>query len=172
MGPFRIFKVQNDGELHFVEAVQAFEDAKGRVRELGNVWPGEYVIDNEETGERTFVSTRGETKNLYGPRSTISCIELDRQSVYFSRPCPLHAGPWPARNVTKNSRTRTSAKLPVERETRLHGLLNRKYQKAQNSSVHTAVRTRPTELLICGIAQIKAISVVMRDGLATRLVLP
>jgi hypothetical protein len=60
---FRIFKVQNDGHLHFVEAVHAFDDAKRRVREIGDVWPGEYVIDNEETGERLFVSTRDETKN-------------------------------------------------------------------------------------------------------------
>ena len=61
--PFRIYKVQSDGDLHFVEAIQTFDRAKGRVRELGEVWPGEYVIDNEETGERIFVSTRDETKN-------------------------------------------------------------------------------------------------------------
>jgi hypothetical protein len=61
--PFRIYKVQSDGDLHFVEAVQTFDQAKGRVRELGKLWPGKYVIDNEETGERIFVSTRDETKN-------------------------------------------------------------------------------------------------------------
>jgi hypothetical protein len=55
--------LQSDGDLHFVEAMQTFHDAKGRVRELGEGWPGEYVIDNEETGERVFVSTRDETKN-------------------------------------------------------------------------------------------------------------
>jgi hypothetical protein len=61
--PFRIFKLQSDGELHFVDALQSFHDAKARVRKLGEVWPGEYVIDNEETGERVFVSTRDESKN-------------------------------------------------------------------------------------------------------------
>jgi len=61
--PFRIFKLQSDGGLHFVEAVQTFDDAKGRVRQLGKAWPGEYVIDDEQTGERFFVSTRDETKN-------------------------------------------------------------------------------------------------------------
>jgi len=55
--------VQNDGGLHFVEAMQTFDDAKERVRGLGEVWPGEYVIDNEERGERVFVSTRDERKN-------------------------------------------------------------------------------------------------------------
>jgi hypothetical protein len=43
--------------------MQTFDDARTRVRELGEVWPGEYVIDNEETGERVFVSTRDERKN-------------------------------------------------------------------------------------------------------------
>jgi hypothetical protein len=60
---FRIYKVQSDGDLHFVEVVQSFDDATGRVREVGKLWPGEYVIDNEETGERLFVSSRDETKN-------------------------------------------------------------------------------------------------------------
>jgi hypothetical protein len=55
---FRIFKLQSDGHLHFVESVQTLDDAKGRVRELGAVWPGVYVIDNEETTERVFISTR------------------------------------------------------------------------------------------------------------------
>ena len=61
--PFHIFKLQNDGDLHFVEAVQSFDHAAARVRELGDSWPGEHIIDNEETGERVFVSTRNETKN-------------------------------------------------------------------------------------------------------------
>jgi len=60
---FRIYKVQSDGDLHFAEVVQNFDDATVRVRELGKLWPGEYVIDNEETGERLFVSTRDESKN-------------------------------------------------------------------------------------------------------------
>jgi hypothetical protein len=60
---FRIFKLQRDGDLHFVEAAQTFDGAKGRVRELGSVWPGEYVIDNEETTERVFISTRNGRKN-------------------------------------------------------------------------------------------------------------
>jgi hypothetical protein len=55
--------VQSDGDLHFVEAVQTFEGAKARVRELGKLWPGKYVIENQETGKRVFVNTRDETKN-------------------------------------------------------------------------------------------------------------
>jgi hypothetical protein len=55
--------VQSDGDLHFVEATQTFDDARVRVRELGKLWPGEYGIENVETGERIFVSTRDERKN-------------------------------------------------------------------------------------------------------------
>ena len=46
-----------------MEATQTFDDAKERVRELGAIWPGEYVIDDEEKGERVFISTRDERKN-------------------------------------------------------------------------------------------------------------
>jgi hypothetical protein len=55
--------VQSDGNLHFVEATQSFDEAKKIVSELGEVWPGDYVIDNEETGERLFVNAKGKTKN-------------------------------------------------------------------------------------------------------------
>jgi hypothetical protein len=61
--PFRVFKVQSDGNLHFIEVVQTLDDAKTRVRELGEVWLGQYVIDNEETQERIFVNTRDESEN-------------------------------------------------------------------------------------------------------------
>jgi CheY-like chemotaxis protein len=61
--PFRIYKVQSDGNPHFVEETQTLDAAKERVRELGKHWPGKYVIQNEEPRERVFVSTRDETKN-------------------------------------------------------------------------------------------------------------
>ena len=61
--PFRVYKVQSDGNLHFVEAVQTFDDATTLVKGLGELWPGEYVIENEETGERVIVRTRDERKN-------------------------------------------------------------------------------------------------------------
>ena len=61
--PFRIYKVQDDGDLHFIRVAQTLDDAKERVLELGERWPGDYVIDDEETGERFFVSTRDESKN-------------------------------------------------------------------------------------------------------------
>jgi hypothetical protein len=57
--PFFIYTVQGDGELHFVVAVQTLDDAKERVRELGETWPAEYVIYNEETGELVFVTSKG-----------------------------------------------------------------------------------------------------------------
>src|SRR5437879_8657583 len=53
--PFRIFKLQSDEDLHFIEAHPRLDLARGRVQELGRLWPGEYVIDSE-AGERVFVS--------------------------------------------------------------------------------------------------------------------
>jgi len=60
---FRISKVRDDGSLNFIEAMDTLEDAKTRVRQIGKLWPGDYVIDNEKTGERIFVSTNDATKN-------------------------------------------------------------------------------------------------------------
>jgi thioester reductase-like protein len=53
--PFCIFKLRSDRSLHFVEAVQALDDARARIQTLGDLWPGEYVIQNEETGERISI---------------------------------------------------------------------------------------------------------------------
>jgi hypothetical protein len=61
--PIRIYRVQSDGALQFVQAIQAYDAARARVRELGKLWPGEYVIENAETGERVFVRTRDDRKN-------------------------------------------------------------------------------------------------------------
>lgn len=46
--PFRAFKVQKDGGLHFIKAVETFDDAKECVQALSVLWPGKYVIDNVE----------------------------------------------------------------------------------------------------------------------------
>ena len=43
------------GELQFVEAVQSLQDARQRIEALAELKPGQYVIYNEETGERVSV---------------------------------------------------------------------------------------------------------------------
>jgi hypothetical protein len=60
--PFRVFKVQGDGNLHFVQEAENLEDARERVQSLAELWPGEYIIQNEETGERVSITTGGEPK--------------------------------------------------------------------------------------------------------------
>ena len=60
---FRIYRVQDDGVLQFLQATHTLHDAKKRVRDLGKLWPGEYVIENEATGDRVFVNTGNATKN-------------------------------------------------------------------------------------------------------------
>lgn len=61
--PSCIFKLQSDGGLFFVEAVQTLDAAKVRVQELGSLRPGESVIHDEATGERVFITAGGDTKN-------------------------------------------------------------------------------------------------------------
>jgi len=43
------------GELQFVEAVQSLEDAKQRIEALAESKPGQYIIYNDQTGERVSV---------------------------------------------------------------------------------------------------------------------
>jgi hypothetical protein len=61
--PFRVFKVRGDGSLEFVEEAHNLEDARERVRELARLWPGEYIIQNEETGERVVITSQNEDLN-------------------------------------------------------------------------------------------------------------
>lgn len=44
------------GELLFVEAVQTSEAARQRIEALAAFRPGQYVIYNEETGERLSIT--------------------------------------------------------------------------------------------------------------------
>jgi hypothetical protein len=53
MSPFRIF----------VEGAQTPEDTKERVGALAELWPGECIIQNEETGERLFITAGPQGKN-------------------------------------------------------------------------------------------------------------
>jgi hypothetical protein len=62
MPTFRIFKVQGDGNLYFVEKAETLDDARERVSGLARLWPGEYIIQNEETGERVVINS-DQTKN-------------------------------------------------------------------------------------------------------------
>ena len=52
--------VLDEGELHFVEAAQSIDAAKARVKALAELWPGEYVIYDAETGERVSVTASGD----------------------------------------------------------------------------------------------------------------
>jgi len=54
--PFRVFKVRGDGSLQFVEEMHTLEYARVSVKELARLWPGEYIIQNEETGERVSIT--------------------------------------------------------------------------------------------------------------------
>jgi hypothetical protein len=61
--PFCILNVLGDvldgGELYFVEGAQNLDAAKARVQSLAELLPGEFVIYNEATGERVFITAEG-----------------------------------------------------------------------------------------------------------------
>jgi hypothetical protein len=51
--------VLDDGELYFVKVAQSLDAAKARVQSLAELWPGEYVIYDEATGERVSITAGG-----------------------------------------------------------------------------------------------------------------
>jgi hypothetical protein len=59
--PFDIFKVEAS-ELRWMEVAPDLERAKARVKILATSSPGEYIIANQETGEK--VSIKGQTKRI------------------------------------------------------------------------------------------------------------
>ena len=61
--PFSIFKMQDDGSLQFVEEAHTLEYARVSVGEIARLWPGEYIIQNEETGERVVITSQNEDLN-------------------------------------------------------------------------------------------------------------
>ena len=52
--------VLNDGELRFVGAATTLAAAKRRIRVLGQSNPGEFVIYNQQTGQRLSVKAGAE----------------------------------------------------------------------------------------------------------------
>ncbi len=57
--PFCILNVLGDmldgGELRFVEAARTLEGARRRIKALAKLCPGQYVIYDEQTGERVSI---------------------------------------------------------------------------------------------------------------------
>lgn len=47
--------VLDDGELHFIASAQTLEAATRRVKALAGLCPGQYVIYDEQTGERLSI---------------------------------------------------------------------------------------------------------------------
>ena len=54
--------VLDDGELYFLEAAQTLDAAKARVQSLAEMCPGQYVIYDEETGERVAITSGGQSR--------------------------------------------------------------------------------------------------------------
>ena len=55
IAPFDIFKVEAPGRVLWLEAVQEFEVAKARVRNLMVTSPAEYVIYSQRTGNKVSI---------------------------------------------------------------------------------------------------------------------
>ena len=54
---FHICKVESDGSLRLIEQADDLERARDRVKKLSAFSPGEYVISNQQTGEKTSMKS-------------------------------------------------------------------------------------------------------------------
>jgi hypothetical protein len=55
-----------NGSQHFVGEAENLESARARVGNLAGFWPGEYIIQNEDTGERVVITSRQPNEELNG----------------------------------------------------------------------------------------------------------
>lgn len=54
---FQISKLESDGGLRLIEQADDLERARARVKKLSAFSPGEYVIANQQTGEKISIKT-------------------------------------------------------------------------------------------------------------------
>jgi hypothetical protein len=57
--PFDVFRTDGSGRPMWLETCSSIDDSMERVRELGALQPGEYVILNERTSRKIFVNVEG-----------------------------------------------------------------------------------------------------------------
>jgi len=55
---FDTLKMQPDGTTYLVESAEDFETAKARARILLEYFPGQFVIVDNATGDKTFVPVK------------------------------------------------------------------------------------------------------------------
>jgi hypothetical protein len=53
--PFDIFKVGEDSIQFWVGAASTLDAAKARVQELAELWPAEYMISSQQTGNKISI---------------------------------------------------------------------------------------------------------------------
>jgi hypothetical protein len=57
--PFDIFQAESDGSVLWLESAATLEDAKARIQQLAVRSPGEYLLVNQETGNKLVIKLEG-----------------------------------------------------------------------------------------------------------------
>ena len=57
--PFDIFRTETNGGVLWIESAATLQDARARVQELGMRSPGEYLLLNQETGNKLVIRLDG-----------------------------------------------------------------------------------------------------------------
>lgn len=62
MQTFDIFRIQPNGELLWLDAVDSLAEGKNRATEMSKTSPGRYFLFNQETREKIFVEPRNDRR--------------------------------------------------------------------------------------------------------------
>ena len=55
---FDVFRIETDGQVHWIKAAVSLESAKALIEVLGQTLPGDYIIVNAKTGTQTLINTQ------------------------------------------------------------------------------------------------------------------
>src|SRR4030088_2008723 len=55
---FDIFQIESGGSMRWLETLEDMDDAKARIQDLGLLSPGEYIILDQQTGNKLVVTVR------------------------------------------------------------------------------------------------------------------
>ena len=57
--PFDIFQSESNGSVLWLESAATLEDAKARIQQLALRSPGEYLLVNQDTGNKLVIKLEG-----------------------------------------------------------------------------------------------------------------
>jgi hypothetical protein len=72
---FDIFQIESGGSMRWLETLEDMDDAKARIQDLGLLSPGEYIILDQQTGNKLVITVRAAAEAPWPSRSSLQAWE-------------------------------------------------------------------------------------------------